>query len=270
MPRSDWTSLPAKVREAIETRTGPILRVTPAPAGNHADIAAAVSAPGGTTFVKAARKLQDRDGPEVRSLRREALVCPRVPRFAPRLLWTVEVGGWLALGFEYIKGRGADYSPGSPDLAILAKTVRELQRMTCPDVVTMPVERRWENLGGDVSPMAGDALLHTDLNPHNVIITPDRRAYVVDWAFTSRGAPWVEIGQIIPWMLMSGQTPEQAEDWASQFPSWLDADPADVDLYVTLHEELWRRRSQTRPDAWIPPYLTAIRQWAAYRRGLHR
>ncbi|GLZ12094.1 hypothetical protein Acsp04_23290 [Actinomadura sp. NBRC 104425] len=191
-------------------------------------------------------------------------MCPGSP---PRLLWHAEAGGWLALGFEYVAGRTADYSPGSPDLSVLAKTVHELQATPRPDVVTMPVERRWENLGGDVSPMVGDALLHTDLNPHNLIITPGRRAYVVDWAFASRGAPWVEIGQIIPWMLISGQSPAQAEDWAAQFPSWLDADPADIDLYVTLHEELWRRRYRLRPAPWMPPYLAAIRQWAAYRRG---
>jgi hypothetical protein len=61
--------------------------------------------------------------------------------------------------------------------------------------------------------------------------------------------------------------PEDAEGWASQFPSWSAADPADIDLYVTLHAELWRRRSENWPAPWMPPYLEAIRQWAAYRKG---
>jgi RIO-like serine/threonine protein kinase len=38
--------------------------------------------------------------------------------------------------------------------------------------------------------MTGEALLHTDLNRHNVLIT-GRRAVIVDWAWAwaCRGAP---------------------------------------------------------------------------------
>jgi Phosphotransferase enzyme family len=267
MTRSDWTELPVDLRDAIESLTGLIGRIQPAPTGNHADIASTLETPNGRTFVKAALKLVDRDGPEVRSLRAESAVSPHVTRFAPRLLWQVEAGGWLALGFEHVEGQNADYSPGSPHLSILAKTIHELQVTPCPDVVHMRIERRWENLTEDVSPMAGDALLHTDLNQNNMLITPDRRAYVVDWAFTSRGAAWLELGQLIPWLLTAGHGPEEAEEWVSQFPSWLDADPETIDLYAGLHAELWRRRSEARPEPWIPPYAAVIQKWADYRKG---
>ncbi len=63
--------------------------------------------------------------------------------------------GWLAVGFEHIRGRHADYSPGNPDLLALAETVHRLQAVPCPEVVVMRVERRWEALAKDVSPMAG-------------------------------------------------------------------------------------------------------------------
>ena len=268
MPRSDWAQVPENLRVAVEARTGPISRILPAPTGNHADIASTLETPNGKTFVKAARKLADRDGPEVRSLRAEAAVNPYVTRFAPRLLWHEEVGGWLALGFEHVDGRTADYSTSSRDLSIVAKMVQELQSTACPDVVRMPMERRWANLAGDVSRMAGDALLHTDINPNNVLITPDRCVYLVDWAFTSHGAAWLEPGQIIPWLLLAGHSPAQAEDWVSQFPSWLDADPADIDLYASLHTELWRRRSEIYPEPWMPPYVAAIQRWVDHRKAL--
>ena len=267
MPRSDWTDLPDEIRDAIEARTGSITGVRSAPTGNHADIAATVEAANGRVFVKAARKLDDRDGPEVWSLRRESAINPHVTRFAPRLLWEVEAGGWLVLGFEHVPGRTATYAPGSPDLEVLAKVVHDLQVTPCPEVVTLQIEQRWAHLADDVSPMAGNALLHTDLNPNNLIISDGRTARVVDWALTSRGAPWIEVGQLMPWLIMEGHTPRQAEAWAAQIPSWWDANPEAVTLYSRLAVEFWQRRSRNRPEPWMPPYLAAWQQWATYRRA---
>ncbi|MBO2452568.1 phosphotransferase [Actinomadura barringtoniae] len=264
--RSDWSELPDEVRDAVEDRTGPIDKVQPASAGIHADIASTVSSPQGKTFVKAARKLPDQDGPEVRSLRREATITPYMSELAPRLLWKVEVGGWLALGFDHVNGRHADYAPGSPDLAVLAKMVNQLQNMACPDAVEMRVERRWKTLADDVTAIAGNALLHTDLNPANILLTPDGRTYVVDWGFTSRGAPWIEMGQIIPWLIRAGHSPAEAEDWAGQFTSWTTADPAAIDMYARVSAERWRRHNAVNPTSREPGYLKVARQWADYRR----
>jgi hypothetical protein len=264
--RSDWTEVPEQVREAVEVHTGPIGHIEVAPTGNHADIASTLHAPDGRTFVKAARKLPDRDGPEVRSLRWEAAVNPCVSEFAPRLLWTVEAGGWLVLGFEHVEARHADYSPGSPDLALLVKVVEGLQSMPCPDMVTMRVEQRWKSVTGGVTPMAGDALLHTDVNSSNLLITPDGHPYVVDWAFTSRGAAWVELGLLIPWLLKAGHTPAEAAQWVAQFPTWTAADPAAVDLFSEAFAERWSRHSAVNSEAWVAEHAALTRQWADYRR----
>src|SRR5437868_10701999 len=215
----EWARLSEDIRTAITERIGLVHSVQVAVGGSNAAFVATVTGTAGPVFVKAApRTALDQDGPQVRALRREALINPCVPEFAPRLLWIVEAGGWLAIGFEHINGRHADYSPGSPDLAILAKMVHQLQTAPCPDTVVMRVERRWEHLVTDASAMLGDALLHTDLNPHNLLITPDHRGYVVDWGFASRGAAWIEIGQVIPWLVHAGHTPADAERWAVRFP----------------------------------------------------
>ncbi|GAA2110926.1 phosphotransferase family protein [Actinomadura alba] len=267
--RSDWTDLPPEVLGAIKAHTGPIHQVEHAPAGNHADIAATVNAVGGRVFVKAARKASpDRDGPEVRSLRNEARINPHVCEFAPRLLWEAETGGWLALGFEHVHGRHADYSPGSPDLELLVKVIDGLQAMPCPDVVGMRVERRWASVADDVSPMAGDALLHTDVNATNLIITEDGRAYGVDWAFASRGAAWVELGLLIPWLLKAGHTPAEAARWVAQFPSWASADPAAVELFSDAFAERWARHAAGNGEGWVAEHAELTRRWADYRRSL--
>jgi hypothetical protein len=264
--RSDWSDLPEEVRNAVESRTGPIDSVRPADAGIHANIASTVCGPRGKTFVKAARKLPDQDGAEVRSLRREATITPCMSELAPRLLWQVEAGGWFVLGFEHVNGRHATYSPGSADLAVLAKAVDQLQSMPCPGVVEMRVERRWETLADDVTAIAGTALLHTDLNPANLLLTPEGRTYIVDWGFTSRGAPWIEIGQIIPWLIKAGHSPAEAEEWASQFPSWTNADPAVIDLYAQVSAERWRRHSAASPTSYEPDYVRIARRWADHRQ----
>jgi thiamine kinase-like enzyme len=40
--------------------------------------------------------------------------------------------------------------------------------------------------------MQGDTLVHTDLNPANLIVTPSG-VQIVDWAITTKAAPWVEL-----------------------------------------------------------------------------
>jgi hypothetical protein len=263
--RADWIDLPAGLRNAIEVETGLIQGIEPTPGGNHANIACTVHTANGRMFVKAARKLSDRDGPEVRSLRWEAAVNPHVTEFAPRLRWRVEAGDWFSLGFEHVTGRRADLSPGSSDLATLAKTIHAIQATPCPEVVKMLVERRWQTIAQDVSPMAGPALLHTDLNEENLIITPAGRAYVVDWAFAARGAAWVELGLLIPWLLKSGHNPAETDDWLAQFGSWAEAKPAHVDLFSAVFAEKWRANSQSNPAAWVQQHAALTKQWAEYR-----
>ncbi|RKS76385.1 phosphotransferase family enzyme [Actinomadura pelletieri DSM 43383] len=264
--RGEWARLPEHIRIGIAERVGQVRSVQAASGGSNAAFAASVTGTVGRAFVKAAPKAApDDDGAQVRALRREALINPCVPEFAPRLLWTVEAGGWLAVGFEHIDGRHADYSPGSPDLNTLVKTIRRLQSTPCPDAVVMRVERRWEPFVPDVSAMAGDALLHTDLNPRNLLITPHHRTYVVDWGFASRGAPWIEIGQVIPWLIHAGHPPADAERWAALFPSWVDAVPSVINSYAHASAERWRQRATTNPAAPPPANLAVAQRWAGHR-----
>lgn len=263
----DWTDLPPQVMAAIEARTGPIREHRAAPAGNHAEIASTIDTTGSQVFVKAARKTgQNADGPEVRSLRWEAAINPYVIEYAPRLLWSLEAGGWLVLGFEHVQARHADYSPGSTDLEVLAKAIDAFQTLRYPPVLANKrVERRWAALADDVSPMAGDALLHADLNPDNLLITTSGRGYVVDWAFACRGAPWVELGLLVPWLLKAGHTPVQAEHWVARFPAWTAAAPPAIDLFCRVFADKWQANTVTNRAAWALEHAAATRRWADHR-----
>lgn len=265
--RSDWTELPRQVREGIEARTGPIHTIEAAPTGDHADIASTVHTSGGRMFVKAARKLPDRDGPEVRSLRWEAAINPYVSEFAPGLVWEIEDERWLVLGYEHIQARHADYSPGSADLVLLAKTVEALQSLPCPEVVTRCLETQWTARADVAAAVSGGSMLHTDLNPANLLIAPDDRVYVIDWGFIRRGAAWAEPAILIQWLISAGHSPRDADEWAGQFPSWRSVAPETLDLFAAANADRWRTRTADSSLAWLVGLADATRQWAAYRTG---
>lgn len=268
--RSDWTDLPPEVLGAIKAHTGPIREVKPVAAGNHADIVATVHAAGGRLFIKAARKTgPDTDGPEVRSLRWEAAVNPHITEYAPRLHWTVEAGWWLVLAFEHVQARHADYTPGSADLEALAKVIDGLQAHPLPAVLERKrVERRWEAVA-DVSALAGGTLLHADLNPANVLLDDDGTVYVVDWTFAGRGAAFLEMALLLPWLLKAGHTPAGAERWMSRFPAWTSADPAAIDLFARVFADKWQANIVTNTADWALEHAAAAQQWAMHRRGRH-
>ncbi|MFC5183585.1 phosphotransferase [Actinomadura harenae] len=263
--RSDWADLPEDLRNQIEAETGRIGQIVPASTGNHADIASTVHTAAGRVFVKAARKLADRDGPEVMSLRREAAINPAVREFAPRLRWQTETGGWLALGFDHIEGRRADFTAGSPDLETLAKIVHALQDASCPQTPMLAAERRWQKYTDSPAVFAGAALLHTDLNEDNLIIAEDGNAYVVDWAFVTRGAPWLELMMLMPWLIGAGHHPRDADAWASQFPAWAGAPPEALNAFTAGYAAHWSNAAQARPDEWVTRHAALIGTWAAYR-----
>ncbi|MEW2353956.1 phosphotransferase [Spirillospora sp. NPDC029432] len=267
--RSDRSELPPEVAGAIEARSGPIHRFEPAPAGNHADISGTVHADGGRLFIKAARKIApDRDGPEVRSLRWEAAINPHVTEYAPRLHWSVEAGGWLVLGFEHVEARHADYTPGSPDLDVLAKVIDGLQARRAPEVLEgKRVERRWEAFA-DVSALAGDTLLHADLNAANVLISDDGTVHVVDWTFTGRGAPFLEMALLIPWLMEAGHSPAAAEEWVSRFSAWTAADPDVITRFSRVFADKWQANHATNQAGWAAGLAARARRWADHRLPL--
>jgi hypothetical protein len=61
------------------------------------------------------------------------MINPHVLPVSARLRWHIEdVAGWNLLGFDYVAGRHADYTPGSPDLAKVIATIRRLGQIHCP------------------------------------------------------------------------------------------------------------------------------------------
>jgi hypothetical protein len=254
--RIDWTALPEAVTTEVADRVGGT-HVTPATTGDHAEIAATVTGTNGKVFVKAANTDFG-----VRSLRFELRVSEAVNGpHSPAVEWHFEATGWLVVGFEHCEGPHADLSPGSPDLDLLDQALTALGQTPAPDVPLFGPKQR---LSFEHPAMDGDALVHTDLGPANLIVTP-RGLRIVDWAMATRAAPWVELAMLSPWLISAGHTPEQAEQWLARHPAWQLVDPTVLDFFATRNADKWASKSADATAAWIHDLADWTSQWSTYR-----
>ena len=127
--RIAWDDLPGPLKQAIEARIGPITAVRIAAAGQNSPLAAIIDARDGKVFAKGLPSEHRR----VITQAREAAVAPLVRDISPALLWHFDEAGWNVLGYEYVPGRHADYTPGSPDLDRLVQLMDALSQIKVKD-----------------------------------------------------------------------------------------------------------------------------------------
>ncbi|MEW2593905.1 aminoglycoside phosphotransferase [Micromonospora aurantiaca] len=254
--RSDWTTLPRSVITRITEQVGGAFEATPAPDGNHAQIASTVTGPSGPVFVKAAC-----DEWAVQSLRYELAVTQAVDRYPPALRWHFEADGWLVVGTEHLAGPHPDLSPDSPNLDLLAAALKDLQQTSAPgDRWFTPADR----LGFAHPAMHGGTLVHSDLNPTNLIITP-HGLRIVDWAWATKAAAWVELALLVQWLIGSGHTADQAEDWLRQFPAWTATDPDVLDHFASANAAKWATKARHNTERWVQDLARWTGDWAIHR-----
>jgi hypothetical protein len=185
--RIQWGDLPTALKDAISARTGPIAAGRPVTAGQNSPLAAIVETRDGRVFVKglpSGHRL-------VITQTREAAAAPLVTGISPELLWQFDEAGWNVLGFEHIKGRAADYRPGSPDIDLVTALMQSLAaiEVSADPGPWKPIETRLRTYvddPGDAQVFAGAALTHTDWMPDNILVSRNR-AWLVDWAWAAPG-----------------------------------------------------------------------------------
>ncbi|WP_406476244.1 aminoglycoside phosphotransferase [Streptomyces sp. NBC_01615] len=263
--RIHWDDLPLAARDAVERHTGPVLRAKTADAGANSGIAATVHTTDATLFVKGVPI----GHPQARTQQREAAINPYLPSSCPRLLWHVQAAGWDLIGYEHLVGRHADYTPGSPDLPLVARALVELQSTPCPDIELKRAEDRWRGYAApaDVSAQfAGDTLLHTDLAPHNVLMTD--RAHLIDWAWPTRGAAWIDPAVLILRLMEAGHTAPAADAWSrEQFSSWATAPQTAVAAFSEANARAWDEIARSDPQDWKKRMGQLAHDWVTYWRS---
>lgn len=249
----------------LRPHTGEVTEVRRTERGFSSDLTALVVCEAGSFFVKAVR---NRQGGRFDSLTRERLISPHVRSLSPALRWAAENPGWVALGFEAVDGRHADLKPGSPDLSAVVGLVDRIGRLELPPVAEGWAESRWDRFArddADAALFAGDALLHTDINGSNILLS-GRTAQAVDWAWPTRGAGFIDPAALVLQLIAAGHPAADAERWASGCAAWLDADPKGLDAFATANVRMYRHLSDRRPDAeWLAAMLRAAEAWAGHR-----
>jgi Ser/Thr protein kinase RdoA (MazF antagonist) len=259
--RPRWDDLPPSVRADIERVVGgPVGHARNCPGGFSPGFAARITrADGRRVFVKAI----DADAwpGEAVWYRTEARVTASLPAAvpAPRLLGTIDDGRWIVLALEDIDGTEPAQPWHSQDLDRVAAAVVRLGRAGTPSPVPLPREHPrlggWRHIGdahaarlaehstwaaGNLAGLVrleraglaaarGDSLVHFDLYPHNILLTPDRVVFV-DWPHARLGAPLVDLVTVLSSAAADGIDPEPV---LAAHPT--GAPPEAVDAVLAAH-----------------------------------
>ncbi|MET0133244.1 MAG: hypothetical protein ABW215_06590 [Kibdelosporangium sp.] len=263
--RVAWENLTDHTRAAIETQTGRVHEAHTVSAGMNSALAVVLDTEGGKVFVKGIR----RDHPGVVTQQREAAINPYVRSLSPAVLWQLDdVDGWNVLGFEYIEGRAADYRPGSADLPLVLDALGTLGSLTCPNVPSIKESGpRWSSYvdsPDEVALLAGDALLHTDYNPENVLVSGGA-AHLIDWAWPTRGAAWIDPCCLLIRMVAAGHSASDAEGWVRQVPAWHTAPEGALAVFARACARMWQDIADQNPQPWVQGMARAAREWADVR-----
>ena len=240
--RMAWGDVPGWLRDAVEGGLGgKVAEAVSQPTGFSPGLAARLRlADGRRVFVKAVGPGPNADSPDAH--RAEARTMALLPHAAPapRLLWSLDRRGWVALAFEDVDGAHPvlPWRPG--ELRRVLDMVADLAATLTPAPAGLPTigERLaptfvgWRRLAADAAagnddlagldpwaarhldrladleagwPAAaeGDTLLHTDLRADNLLLTP-ARVVAVDWPWACVGAAWVDLLLLLPSVTMQG------------------------------------------------------------------
>lgn len=233
--------------------------------GYTSDFTGIVRSGSESAFAKAVRD----PGRGVSSLEREAAVNPFVAHLSPALLWQARGNGWLVLGFEVVPfDHHASFKPGSPDLPAVLRAVDAIGRTPLPEVARDWHEHRYDRYAedGEAQMFGGDVLLHTDINPDNLLVRDDGEVAVVDWSWPARGAAWLDPACLVVQLVSAGHSPGEAEGWVKQCAAWEEADPEAVGAFSRAVVRMYQRFAEMDPQPWRDAMTDAAREWAAYRK----
>jgi hypothetical protein len=236
-----WDGLPVRVQVEVERIAGgPVVAAHNCPGGFSPGLASRlILADGRRAFVKAMDVEAWPD--EATPHRVEATISAALPESvpAPRLLGTFDDGQWVVLAFEDIDGAEPRQPWNSTDLRRVMAALDQMTHALTPSPIRVPPDHPrlggWAELASDSSCLAqlpahyvwaaenldrliqleqaglaaaqGDTLVHFDLYPHNILLTP-QRVFFVDWPHARLGNPAIDLILMLSSAAADGIDPE--------------------------------------------------------------
>ena len=115
----------------------------------------------------------------------------------------------------------------------------------------------------------GDALLHIDFNPLNILLGPDR-VWIIDWAWPTRGAAFIDAACFLIRAMAAGHSASQAEALAARCPGWLQAPSAAIDVFALASARLYDEISRQDPQPFKQCLASVADVWVRHRRARPR
>jgi aminoglycoside phosphotransferase (APT) family kinase protein len=289
--RLAWGDAPAWLRAEMEDRLGGrVVEAVPQSGGFSPGVAARLRlADGRRAFVKAVGPEPNPDSPGVH--RGEARIMAALPRSAPapRMLWSLDQRGWVALAFEDVDGvqPALPWRPGQLRRVLEMVAAMAAALTPAPAGIPLIADRLqdsftgWRDLAaagtaGDddlagLDPWAarhldrlaaleagwpaateGPTVLHSDLRADNLLLT-STRVVAVDWPWACAGAAWVDLLLLLPSVTMQGG-PDPEPTFAAH-PVAAGADPGAVTTALAAFAGFLIGGSRQPP----PPGLPTLR-----------
>jgi aminoglycoside phosphotransferase (APT) family kinase protein len=225
--RITWHDLPAPAREAVAEILGAPVTEARSQAGGFSPGTAdrVITAAGTRAFVKAVSPDQNARSAEM--ARREAVVSAALPEDAPapRLIGTYDDGHWVVLVYQDIDGRHPRTPWMKDELDAAVTAVKNLVRSLTPSpfpggrtaAETLATDfGGWSRIAADppadldpwlrprldelvaragrgLASLVGDTLVHLDIRPDNMLITPAGEVWFVDWPHGCNGPDWLDL-----------------------------------------------------------------------------
>jgi hypothetical protein len=122
--------------------------------------------------------------------------------------------------------------------------------------------------------VSGDALLHTDLRSDNILLTPDGGVVFVDWAWTSNGAPWLDV--VLFATTVNAEGGADAERFVRDHPLTRDVPSGWIDAVLLAEVATYWWQSQRPGPETLPgtragqrAYAEATLRWTRRRIADH-
>ena len=106
-----------------------------------------------------------------------------------------------------------------------------------------------------------------DFNPLNILLGPDR-AWIIDWAWSTRGAAFIDAACFLIRMMAAGHSASQAEALAVQCPCRQQAPSTAIDVFALASARLYDEIAFNDAQPFKQRLAAVAHDWACHRLGV--